>query len=57
MTYWPTSIKEFINWFTFMNIMEYTTDRIDNEITLLPPLMKMFSIFQMRFWYDKDPDD
>ena len=28
MTYWTTRIKEFINWFPFMNIMEYTADRI-----------------------------
>ena len=29
---------------------------MDNEITLLPSLFKMFSMFQMRFWYDKEPD-
>ena len=49
MSYWTTSIKEVINWYPFMNIMEYTTDKIDNEITLLPSLFKMFSMFQMRF--------
>ena len=36
INYWPTSIKEFINRFPFLNIMEYTVDRIVNEITLLP---------------------
>ena len=40
-----------------MNIMEYTSDKIDNEITLLPYLLKMFSMFQMSFWYDNEPDD
>ena len=57
MTYWPTSKKEVINWFPFMNIMDYTTDKIDNEITLLPSLLKMFSMFKMSFWYDNKPDD
>ena len=57
MTYWPTIIKEVINWFPFLNIMEYTTYKIDNEITLLPSLLKMFSMFQMSFWYDKEHDD
>ena len=57
MNYWPTSIKEVINWFSFMNIMEYNADNIENEITLLPSLVKMFSMFQMRFWYDNKHDD
>ena len=51
MTYWPTIITEVINWFHFLNM--YTADNIDNGITLLPSLLKMFSMFQMRFRYDK----
>ena len=57
MAYCPTSIKEVINWFPFINIMDYTADNIENEITLLPLLLKMFSMFQIRFWYDKEHDD
>ena len=30
---------------------------IDNEITLLPSLLKFFSMSQMRFWYDNEPDN
>ena len=37
--------------------MEYTADRVENEITLLPSFLKMFLMFQMSFWYDKEPDD
>ena len=37
--------------------MEYTVDKIENEITLLPSLLKMFSMFQVHFWYDKEQDD
>ena len=40
MTYCPTSIKEVINWFPFLNIMEYTADSIENKITLLLSLLK-----------------
>ena len=37
--------------------MEYTTDNIDNEIILLPSLLKIFTIFQIHCWYDKVHDD
>ena len=57
MTYLTTSIKEGINCFTFLNIMKYTADRIENQITLLPSLLKIISMFQMRIWYDKEPSD
>ena len=40
-----------------MKIMEYTAEKIENEITILPSLLKMFSMFQMSFWYDNEPDD
>ena len=39
---WPTRIKGGINWLSFLNIMEYTVDRIENDITLLPSLLNMF---------------
>ena len=37
--------------------MEYTEYKIDNEITLLPPLLKMFSMFQIHIWYNKEHYD
>ena len=40
-----------------MTIMEYNANKIDNEKIILPSLMKMCSIFQMRFWYDKEYSD
>ena len=57
MNYWKIIIKEIINWFPFLNIMEYTSDRIETGIILLPPLLNFFSMFPMRFWYDKEPVD
>ena len=44
-TYWPTSKKEVIQWFYFLNIMEYNADNIETEIPLLPSLLRMFSMF------------
>ena len=57
MTYSPKSIKEVFNWFPFLDIMEYTSYKIDNEIALLTSLLNMFLMYQMRFWYDKEQDD
>ena len=57
MTYWPTSIQEVINWFHFMNIVKHNADRIDNQITLLMLMLKMFSMRKVRFWYDNECDD
>ena len=51
--YWPTSINEGINWLSFLNTVEYNADRINNEITLLSSLLWMFSMFQIRCWYNK----
>ena len=57
MTTWPTILKEVINWFNFLNIMEYTADKIENEITLLPSFLNFFAMFQMNFWYDNEHND
>ena len=54
MTYRKISIKEVTQWFYFLNNMEYTEDNIETEIKLLPSLLKMFSMFQMSFWYEKE---
>ena len=29
--YWPTSIKEGLNWLPFLDIMDFTADRMDND--------------------------
>ena len=51
--YWSKIIKEGINWFYFLNIMEFTSYTIKNEIELLMSLLNMCSMFQMRCWYNK----
>ena len=57
IAYCSTSIKEVINWLSFLNIMKYTEDRIYNGITLLPSLLMMFSMCHIRCFYDKVHDD
>ena len=34
--------------------MYHTVDKIDTHITLLPLLLKIFAMFQMRLWYYKE---
>ena len=40
-----------------MTTMEYTADKIEKKITLLLSLLRLFSTFQMYFWYDNEHDD
>ena len=49
--YWPTSIIEYIQFFTFMTIMEHTVDKIDTHIRLLPLLLKVFTMFNILIWW------
>ena len=37
--------------------MEYTANRIENYITLLPALLNIFSVIQICCWYNKGHDD
>ena len=57
MNYWPTRIKEVIQWFYFQNVMDYTAEKIETEITLLSPLLKKFSMFQLNLWYKQSADE
>ena len=57
MTYLPTSINQFIHWFSFLNIMEYTAKNKETGLTILTSLSKMFSMFQLHFWYNKESAD
>ena len=44
--YWPTSIKDTINYFTFLAIMEHTTNVINPNIGLISSLLKVSTIFE-----------
>ena len=38
--YWPKSIVGSLNWLTFIDIMQSTADKIDNDKYILPSLLK-----------------
>ena len=50
--YWPTSIKETIKWFPFLNIMEHT-ENIMEKYGLMSSLLKVFDVFEIRLSYKK----
>ena len=46
--HWPESIKTIIQWFTFLDIMEYTGNDMISDIPLTTSLLKMFSMFRVK---------
>ena len=45
--HWPASIKTTIEWFPFLEMMEYTGSDIKNDTPLTSSLLKMFSMFEI----------
>ena len=45
--HWPASIKTTIEWFPFLEMMEYTENDIKNDTPLTSSLLKMFSMFEI----------
>ena len=43
----PASIKTTIEWFPFLEIMEYTGNDIKNDTPLTSSLLRMFSMFEI----------
>ena len=37
--------------------MEYSADKKNNDITILPSLLRTYSMIQIRFRYDSEPDN
>ena len=46
--YWPTSIKDTIQWFIFLSIMEHTANIRNPNKGIIPSLLKFFSMFELR---------
>ena len=42
--YWKKIIKESLNWLPFLDTMEFTADRIDNDKNLLPSSLNFFNV-------------
>ena len=51
--YWPTSIKEMIQWFPFLTVIEHTENTIRTNKGRIPSLLKVFYLFQLRLFDDK----
>ena len=43
--YWPTPIKDTIQWFPFLAIMEHNANILKPNKGLIPSLLKVFSMF------------
>ena len=50
---WTKSIMEILNWLYFLDIMEFTTNRINNDKNILPSLLKDFTMFKIKCWWNK----
>ena len=46
--YWPKSIKETIQWFPFITIMEHTANITKKNNRLISSLLKAFAMFELR---------
>ena len=53
-TYLPTIIMQVIYWSPFLTIMQHTTDNIETKITLVPSLLKVFAMFQIYLFLNKE---
>ena len=52
--YWPTSIKDTIKWFPFLDIMEHTANILKPNKGLIISLLKVLSMFELRLIDDRD---
>ena len=52
--YWPYSIKDTIEWFPFLAIMGHTANILKPNKGLIPSLLKIFSVFELRLTDDRD---
>ena len=52
-SYWLTSIKDTIQRFTFLTIIEHTANTLKTNKGLINSLLMVFSIFQLRLFDDK----
>ena len=55
--YWSTTIKDTIQWFPFLTIMEHTENILKPNKGLISSLLKVFDMFELRLTYDKEKLD
>ena len=44
---------ESLNWLPFLDVMEFTTDKINNDKNIFPSLFKFFTMFKIKGWWNK----
>ena len=52
--YCPTTIKDKIQLFPFLSIMEKTANILKPNKGIIPPLLKVFEMLELCLIYDKD---
>ena len=55
--YWPTTIKDTIQWFHFLTIMEQTANILNPNKGIITSLLKVLAMFELRLIDDKDKSD
>ena len=51
--FWPKIIMKSLNWLPFLDITEFTADKIKNDENLFPLLLKKFTMFKIKCWWNK----
>ena len=46
--YWPTTIRDTIQWFNFLTIMEHTANILNPKQGLITSLLRVFYMFDLR---------
>ena len=52
--YWSATIKETIQWFPFLTILEHTANILKLNKGIIPSLLKVFSVFELSLIDYKD---
>ena len=50
---WPKIITERLNWLPFLDFMEFTVDKMENDINIFPSLLKNCTMFKIKCWWNK----
>ena len=55
--YWQNSTKDIIKWFHFLTIIEHTTNILNPNKGLIISLIKVFAMFKLRLFDDKEDEE
>ena len=55
--YWPNSIKDTIQWFPFITVVEHTANILKPNKGLITSLLTVFSMFQLRLFDNKEDEE